>query len=209
MVNPLRILAETQLNVIKAQALKCDKCPLQETRTQVVFGIGNAYQPDIMFIGEAPGENEDLQGEPFVGAAGQLLDKLLSALGISRKEVFIDNIVKCRPPNNRKPTAEEIAHCLPYLKEEIKVIKPKTIVCLGATAAQSLLKSKDSIKKMRGKWMSYQGIPVRVTYHPAWLLRLGGEDLSDAKAKVWDDMQEVMKHLKERKAADEAVKQGT
>ena len=195
---------------MKAQALKCDKCPLQETRTQVVFGVGNAYQPDIMFIGEAPGENEDLQGEPFVGPAGQLLDKLLSALGIHRKEIFIDNVVKCRPPNNRKPTPEEVAHCLPYLKEEIKIIQPKSIVCLGATAAQSLLGSKIPVGKMRGKWMSHEGIPVRATFHPAWLLRLGGEDLSKAKAMIWDDMQEVIKHLKERKAADEKQsKQGT
>ncbi|MFJ5382277.1 uracil-DNA glycosylase family protein, partial [Cupriavidus sp. CER94] len=161
----------------------CTACGLCDTRTNTVFGVGDP-QAEWMLVGEAPGENEDLQGEPFVGQAGKLLDNMLGALGLARgRNVYIANVLKCRPPGNRNPEPEEVAQCEPYLKRQIALIKPKVIVVLGRFAAQSLLRSTTPIGKLRGTVHTYEGIPVVVTYHPAYLLRT----LTD-KARAWEDL---------------------
>lgn len=161
----------------------CMDCQLCSGRTQTVFGVGDR-QAEWMLIGEAPGENEDKQGEPFVGQAGKLLDNMLAALGLARgRNVYIANVLKCRPPGNRNPEPEEVAQCEPYLKRQIALIQPKLIVVLGRFAAQSLLRTTTPIGKLRGTVHSYEGIPVVVTYHPAYLLRT----LSD-KARAWEDL---------------------
>ena len=149
---------------------ECQKCPLGKSRTNFVFGIGNE-QADIMFVGEAPGRDEDLKGEPFVGRAGQLLNKLLSHIHLKREDVYIANILKCRPPNNRDPLPEEVVQCIPYLKVQIEMIKPRLLVALGRVAAQNLLNTKMPLGKMRQRLWEYQGIPLLVTYHPAAILR--------------------------------------
>ncbi len=148
----------------------CQKCPLGKTRTKFVFGVGNP-DADIMFIGEAPGRDEDLQGIPFVGRAGKLLDKMLAEVGINRDEVYIANILKCRPPENRDPLPDEVAECEPHLHMQIKLIKPKVICSLGRIAGQTLLKTNSTLGGMRGRWFDYRGIKFMVTYHPAALLR--------------------------------------
>jgi len=161
----------------------CTACGLCGTRTNTVFGVGDP-QAEWMLVGEAPGENEDLQGEPFVGQAGKLLDNMLGALGLARgRNVFIANVLKCRPPGNRNPEPGEVAQCEPYLRRQIALVKPKVIVVLGRFAAQSLLRSTTPIGKLRGAVHSYEGIPVVVTYHPAYLLRT----LTD-KARAWEDL---------------------
>jgi DNA polymerase len=177
----------------------CTACGLCESRKQTVFGVGHA-QADWMIVGEAPGEQEDLQGEPFVGAAGQLLDQMLRALGLSRRaesgegveddmagdparRVFIANTLKCRPPRNRNPEPEEMARCEPFLKRQVELVKPKLILLMGRFAVTQLLKSEDAIGKLRGRVHHYEGIPVIVTYHPAYLLRNLPE-----KAKAWEDL---------------------
>jgi len=161
----------------------CTACGLCSGRTNTVFGVGD-QQAEWMLVGEAPGENEDLQGEPFVGQAGKLLDNMLAALGLARgRNVYIANVLKCRPPGNRNPEPEEVQQCEPYLKRQIALIKPKVIVVLGRFAAQSLLRSTTPIGKLRGTVHSYEGIPVVVTYHPAYLLRT----LTD-KARAWEDL---------------------
>jgi uracil-DNA glycosylase len=161
----------------------CEQCRLCERRTNTVFGVGDR-EADWMLIGEAPGENEDKQGEPFVGQAGKLLDNMLRALGLSRdSNVYIANVIKCRPPGNRNPDLDEIARCEPYLQRQVELVKPKVIVALGRFAAQSLLKNEASISSMRGRVHEYRGVPVVVTYHPAYLLRSLPE-----KAKAWADL---------------------
>ncbi|WP_066733407.1 uracil-DNA glycosylase family protein [Cupriavidus sp. D384] len=161
----------------------CTACGLCDTRTNTVFGVGDT-QAEWMLVGEAPGENEDLQGEPFVGQAGKLLDNMLGALGLARgQNVYIANVLKCRPPGNRNPEPDEVAQCEPYLKRQIALIKPKVIVVLGRFAAQSLLRTATPIGKLRGTVHTYEGIPVVVTYHPAYLLRT----LTD-KARAWEDL---------------------
>lgn len=161
----------------------CVACPLSQTRTQTVFGVGDK-QADWLFIGEGPGAKEDATGEPFVGQAGKLLDQMLSAIKLKRGDrVYITNIVKCRPPNNRNPMPYEARQCEPYLTRQINLIKPKIIVALGKVAAQNLLQSDDSISSLRGKVHDYSGIPLIVTYHPAYLLRALSE-----KAKAWKDL---------------------
>lgn len=170
---------------LRAVALNCRQCKLHSKRNTVVFGEGNP-QAELMFIGEGPGFEEDQQGRPFVGAAGQLLDKMIAAMGFSRAEVYIANIVKCRPPNNRNPEEDEATQCLPYLKRQIELVSPKVIVVLGAVPLLWLL-NKSGIMKLRGQWTEYQGIKVMPTYHPAYLLR----NLS-AKKEVWSDLQQVM-----------------
>lgn len=161
----------------------CTACGLCDSRTNTVFGVGD-QQAEWMLVGEAPGENEDLQGEPFVGQAGKLLDNMLGALGLARgRNVYIANVLKCRPPGNRNPEPEEVAQCEPFLKRQIALIRPKVIVVLGRFAAQSLLRSTTPIGKLRGTVHSYEGIPVVVTYHPAYLLRT----LTD-KARAWEDL---------------------
>ena len=161
----------------------CERCRLCERRTNAVFGVGDR-EADWMLIGEAPGENEDKQGEPFVGQAGKLLDNMLRSLALSRESnVYIANVIKCRPPGNRNPEPDEVARCEPYLQRQVELVKPKVIVALGRFAAQSLLKSDGSIASLRGRVHEYRGVPVVVTYHPAYLLR----SLPD-KAKAWADL---------------------
>ena len=161
----------------------CTSCKLCERRTNTVFGVGDR-QAEWMLIGEAPGENEDKQGEPFVGQAGKLLDSMLRAVGLSReKGVFIANVLKCRPPGNRDPEPDEAAMCDPYLKRQIALVKPRIIVVLGRIAAQNLLQTQTPVSKLRGKVHEIEGVPVVVTYHPAYLLRT----LTD-KARAWEDL---------------------
>ena len=148
-----------------------------------------------MFVGEAPGEDEDIKGEPFVGKAGQLLTKMIEAMGLAREDVYICNTVKCRPPNNRNPEPDELAACEPFLKGQLASVKPEVIVTLGKFAAQALLREQTPISRLRGTWREYEGIPVMPTFHPAYLLRSPQE-----KGRVWDDLQQVMKKLRlERK----------
>jgi DNA polymerase len=162
----------------------CARCGLQTTRTQTVFGVGDP-QADWMVIGEAPGADEDAQGEPFVGRAGQLLTSMLKALGLERSQVYIANVLKCRPPNNREPRPEEAAHCTPYLERQIELIEPRIILAVGRIAAQNLLQTDTPIGRMRGRVYRFgpRSIPVVVTYHPAYLLRSPGE-----KRKAWSDL---------------------
>jgi DNA polymerase len=165
---------------------ECTRCRLHTTRNKIVFGAGNA-QAELVFVGEGPGRDEDMQGLPFVGRAGKLLTQMIEAMGLARDQVYIANVVKCRPPENRKPEEDESGTCSPFLYRQIDAIAPKAIVCLGLTAAQSLLKTKDSISKIRGHWLDYRGTKLMVTYHPAYLLRN-----PPAKREVWDDLQKVM-----------------
>jgi uracil-DNA glycosylase family 4 len=165
---------------------ECTRCRLHTTRNKIVFGVGNAHA-ELVFVGEGPGRDEDMQGLPFVGRAGKLLTQMIEAMGLTRDLVYIANVVKCRPPENRKPEEDESATCSPFLYRQIDAIRPKAIVCLGLTAAQSLLKTKDSISKIRGQWLDYRGTKLMVTYHPAYLLRN-----PPAKREVWDDLQKVM-----------------
>jgi len=168
---------------LKACVKDCQACGLAKTRTQTVFGVGDE-NADWLIVGEAPGAEEDKKGEPFVGPAGKLLDNMLAAIELKRGEnVFIANVLKCRPPDNRDPHGEEVAQCDPYLKRQVELIQPKLILALGKFAAQSLLDSDDSIGSMRGKPHTYQGVPVIVTYHPAYLLRSPLE-----KARAWEDL---------------------
>lgn len=167
----------------------CTRCRLHQRRNKIVFGVGNP-RAELVFVGEGPGHDEDVQGLPFVGRAGKLLTQMIEAMGLRRDDVYICNVVKCRPPENRKPEDDEVATCSPYLYRQLAVIGPKAIVCLGATAAQSLLKTKESISRYRGQWLDYRGTKLLVTYHPAYLLRN-----PNAKGDVWKDLQKVMAHL--------------
>jgi len=183
---------------IQARAKACLKCPnLVQSRKNVVFGVGDV-NAELMFVGEAPGADEDTQGEPFVGAAGQLLTKIIKAMGLSRESVYIANILKCRPDTpgqtsgNRKPTVDEMKTCLPYLLEQIDVIKPKVIVALGATAVEGLLGKTEGITRLRGNFKSFRDTPLMPTFHPAYLLR--NQAMSE-KRKVWEDMLQVMEKL--------------
>jgi DNA polymerase len=168
----------------------CMLCPLCEKRQKVVFGVGNP-QAELVLVGEAPGREEDDQGFPFVGEAGRLLDRILFAMKLSRQDVYICNLIKCRPPNNRDPQPEEIAACEQFLKQQLQAIRPRLIVALGRFAAQTLLQSKDPISRLRGHWHAYQGVPVMPTYHPAFLLRNPA-----GKREVWEDMKQVLHRLK-------------
>ncbi len=177
------------LESLAAEVAACHACELADTRTNTVPGEGT-LKPEIMFIGEGPGADEDEQGRPFVGRSGQLLTKMILAMGCTREQVFIGNIVKCRPPGNRAPTPEEMAGCIPYLKRQIAVIRPKLIVCLGATAAKGLVQEKLPIGKTRGHWREFEGIPVMLTFHPAYLLRDGSK-----KKYTWEDLKAVLARL--------------
>jgi len=183
---------------LRDRAMTCLKCEhLASSRKNVVFGVGS-INTDLMFVGEAPGADEDEQGEPFVGKAGQLLTKIIETMGLQRGDVYIGNILKCRPDTpgqsagNRKPTADEMKTCSPYLHEQIDLIQPKVIVALGATAVEGLLGKTIGITKLRGTWKTYRGIPLMPTYHPAYLLR--NQAMSE-KRKVWEDMLQVMEKL--------------
>ncbi|MEJ2760696.1 MAG: uracil-DNA glycosylase [Gammaproteobacteria bacterium] len=173
---------------LRAEVASCVKCPLHKGRTQTVFGVGNP-RAGIMLIGEAPGAEEDRQGEPFVGRAGKLLNAMLAAVGYAREDVFIANILKCRPPKNRDPRPEEVSACEPYLKRQIELVHPRIILALGRVAAQNLLKVDTPIGRMRGRCYEYPEprIPVVVTYHPAYLLRSPRE-----KRKSWQDLRFAM-----------------
>ncbi|HEY5674610.1 MAG TPA: uracil-DNA glycosylase [Malonomonas sp.] len=167
----------------------CTRCSLCKERQQVVFGVGNP-QADLVLVGEAPGREEDEKGFPFVGEAGQLLDRILFAMKLSREDVYICNVIKCRPPRNRDPQEDEIAACEQFLKLQLAAIRPRLIVTLGRFATQTLLQSKDPISQLRGHWHEYEGIPVMPTFHPAFLLRKPA-----GKREVWEDMKQVMHKL--------------
>ena len=192
------VAEDTSLSQIRQRALACTKCTnLVSSRTQVVFGVGNP-QADLMFVGEAPGQDEDRQGEPFVGAAGKLLTKIIETMGLSRGDVYIANILKCRPDTperntgNRAPTNEEMATCVPWLHEQIDLIQPKMLVALGKTAVGGLLEKEVAITRFRGQWQTYRGIPLMPTFHPAYLLH--NQSLAE-KRKIWEDMLSVMERL--------------
>jgi uracil-DNA glycosylase family 4 len=179
-----------RLEVIAETVRSCTRCGLSKHRKQTVFARG-AGSSGVCFVGEGPGADEDAQGLPFVGAAGQLLDKMIAAMGLGRDDVYVCNIVKCRPPDNRKPELDEMAACIPYLDEQLDLIKPRVIVALGATAVQGLLGTTEGITRMRGRWKQYRGqIDVMPTFHPAYLLRT-----PSAKREVWEDLQEVLRHI--------------
>lgn len=179
-----------RLQVLQETVQQCTRCGLHQGRTQTVFARGTG-SAGICFVGEGPGADEDAQGFPFVGKAGQLLDKMIGAMGMTRDEVYVCNIVKCRPPNNRKPELEEMTACVPYLHEQLELLNPQVIVALGATAVQGLLGSSEGITRMRGKWKLYRGkVPVMPTFHPAYLLRQ-----PEAKREVWADLQAVLQSM--------------
>ena len=190
-----------ELEALRSKVAACTACALHSGRTQTVFGVGNP-RADWMFVGEGPGEEEDRRGEPFVGRAGKLLDAMLRAMNLDRTIVYIANIVKCRPPNNRNPGLDEAAACIPYLKRQIELIEPRLIVALGAVAAQRLLETDRPVGAMRGKLhhAAHLEPPVLVTYHPAYLLRSPGQ-----KGKAWEDLQLAMREMDALQAARNAV----
>jgi DNA polymerase len=178
---------QRELAALAARVAECTRCPhLASTRTQTVFGVG-PIDPELCFIGEAPGATEDARGEPFVGEAGQLLNRIITAMGMRREDVFICNIIRCRPPGNRLPNAEEASHCREYLDRTLELVRPHHICCLGACAAQNLLGTTQGIGRMRGRVFRYTNIPVVCTYHPAYLLRNPAD-----KRAVWEDMQKLL-----------------
>jgi uracil-DNA glycosylase family 4 len=183
------------LEEIRAEMGQCRRCKLYPGATQLVFGEGSPHAA-LMFIGEAPGAEEDRQGRPFVGDAGQLLNRMLNKMGVPREEVYITNVVKSRPPGNRDPEPDEIAACLPFLQQQIRAIRPKVIVTLGRIAAHALLDTKEPLTKMRGRWQSYDDIRVMPTFHPSYLLRFPKE-----RHKTWEDMQLVMEYLASRETS--------
>jgi uracil-DNA glycosylase len=178
------------LEDIRTDLGDCQRCKLGRTRNRIVFGSGNA-KAELMFVGEAPGGDEDQQGLPFVGRAGQLLTRIIQAMGLSRAEVYICNIIKCRPPENRNPETDESATCEPFLLRQIAAVKPKVICALGAFGAQTLLRTKESISRRRGNFYNYRGARLMATYHPAYLLRNPND-----KRKVWEDVQKIRDYLR-------------
>ena len=182
--------ATTTLDGLRAHIGDCTRCKLSGGRTHIVFGVGNP-QADLMFVGEGPGHDEDLQAEPFVGRAGQLLTEIITkGMKLQRADVYIANVVKCRPPNNRNPESDEIVSCMPFLQRQIEIIAPRAIVALGSFAAQTLLDVKTPISRLRGVWHDYRGIKLMPTFHPAYLLRTPGD-----KRLVWADIKQVMTEL--------------
>ncbi|HEY0840062.1 MAG TPA: uracil-DNA glycosylase [Vulgatibacter sp.] len=194
--SPLHASRETAprtLQQIRDDLGDCRRCGLCAGRRNIVFGDGSP-SAELVFVGEGPGEEEDRQGLPFVGAAGHLLDKMIEAMGYRRDEVYVCNVVKCRPPGNRNPLPEEVAACEPFLRAQLAAIRPKAIVALGKFAAQALLRDETPITRLRGTWREYEGIPLMPTFHPAYLLRAPAE-----KRKAWDDLQQVMARLGKRR----------
>jgi DNA polymerase len=177
------------LAAVREELGECTRCKLCRGRTQIVFGVGNP-RADLVFVGEAPGAEEDAQGEPFVGRAGQLLTRIIQAIGLRREDVYICNVIKCRPPGNRSPELDEIASCEPFLLKQLEAIRPKLICDLGSPATQTLLKTKEPISRMRGRFFEFRGVPLLPTYHPAYLLRNPHE-----KKTVWQDMQLLQREL--------------
>jgi len=186
---PPATAGDSLLADLERLASVCEKCRLAKTRTQVVYGVGNP-KADLMFVGEAPGRDEDLQGKPFVGRAGQLLTDIIKAMKLTRDDVYIANVIKCRPPENRNPEPDELDACRPWIRRQIELIQPKVIVTLGRFALQSLTEKGYAISSVRGQWLDYDGIKVMPTYHPAYLLRNPA-----AKKDVWSDMKKVMAEL--------------
>lgn len=174
------------LERIRADIGDCTRCKLHKARTKIVFGVGNP-KAELVFVGEGPGHDEDIQGEPFVGRAGKLLTQMIEAMGLERKDVYICNVVKCRPPENRLPERDEIEICSPFLMRQLAAIQPKVICCLGACSAQTLLQTNQGISRFRGEWFDFRGAKLIATYHPAYLLRN-----PNAKGEVWKDLQKVM-----------------
>ncbi len=181
---------QESLEEIRQDLGDCRRCKLAPTRTNIVFGIGNPHA-DLMFVGEAPGADEDTQGLPFVGRAGQLLTKILEAVDMKREDVYICNILKCRPPGNRNPESDEIASCQPFLLRQIASVKPKVICALGTFGAQTLLATREPISRLRGQFINYRGAKLMATFHPAYLLRNPNE-----KRRVWEDMQKIRDYLR-------------
>jgi DNA polymerase len=180
------VSSHDQLVAIRNDIGDCMRCKLHKLgRTQIVFGVGNP-DADLMFVGEAPGQDEDIQGFPFVGRAGQLLTKIIEAIGLGREQVYIANVLKCRPPNNRNPEPDEVASCQPFLRRQIEAVRPKVIVALGSFAAKTLLQSEESISRLRGRVYKYGDAQLVATYHPAYLLRS-----PDKKRETWEDMKKV------------------
>lgn len=186
---PLRSAAGRSLEDIREELGDCQRCKLSKGRTQIVFGVGNP-KAELVFVGEGPGAEEDAQGLPFVGAAGQLLTKMIEAMGLRRQDVYICNVVKCRPPGNRDPEPDEIQACEPFLKAQLAAIQPRAIVALGRFAVQTLLRDKTPVTRVRGTWREFNGIRLMPTFHPAYLLRYPSE-----KRRAWSDLQQVMKFL--------------
>lgn len=180
---------DDSLERICGELAGCTRCKLHRRRTNIVFGVGNPHA-ELVFVGEGPGHDEDVQGIPFVGRAGQLLTQMITAMGLSRDDVYIANVVKCRPPENRTPEKDEISTCLPFLLRQLSNISPKVIVCLGSVAAQALLNTNKSISHFRGQWLDFRGAKLMATYHPAYLLRN-----PHAKPEVWADLKKVMAFL--------------
>ncbi len=177
------------LEQVREELGECTRCKLHTGRTQIVFGVGNPHAK-LVFVGEAPGADEDAQGEPFVGRAGQLLTKIIQAMGMQREDVYICNIIKCRPPNNRTPETDEILACSPFLLKQLHAIGPKFICALGGPATQTLLQTKEPISRLRGKFYDFHGIPLLPTFHPAFLLRNPHE-----KKTVWEDMKLLLREM--------------
>lgn len=189
LAHPARTDHTAELEAFYQSIKDCQKCRLGATRTKFVFGVGNP-NAELLFVGEAPGYDEDQQGEPFVGKAGQLLTRILGAMGLTRQDVYICNVLKCRPPENRNPSPDEVAACDPHLRRQLEIIAPRVIVALGKFGCESLLGRQVAITRERGHWKDYRGAPVMPTYHPSYLLRN-----PDAKKEVWEDMKEVMRKL--------------
>jgi len=189
--SPLPVITDkpAALKAIREDIGDCTRCRLHKGRKNIVFGVGNV-NADLMFVGEGPGADEDEQGEPFVGRAGQLLNNMIAAMGLKRSDVYIANVVKCRPPQNRTPERDECDTCSPFLMRQIEIIRPKVIVALGAVAAKNLLAVNDSMANLRGRWYEFKGARLAVTYHPAFLLRDPRQ-----KKEAWKDLQMVMKYL--------------
>jgi DNA polymerase len=190
---PVRAEAATALAAVRDDLGDCRRCKLCETRTHIVFGVGNP-NAKLMFVGEGPGADEDAQGEPFVGRAGQKLNEMIRAIGLDRKDVYIANVVKCRPPQNRDPQPDEVATCSPFLFRQIEAIGPKAIVALGSPAAKTLLGTKAGITSLRGRWGSFRGIPVMPTFHPAYLLR---SYTVENRTKVFEDLKAARARIDE------------
>lgn len=185
---------EESLEEIRQDLGDCQRCPLAKGRNKIVFGSGNPHAR-VVFVGEGPGREEDEQGVPFVGEAGRLLERILFAMGLERDQVYICNVIKCRPPQNRNPVEDEICACEPFLKRQLAAIKPQVIVALGKFAAQTLLQQQTPISRLRGSWSAYQEIPLMPTFHPAYLLRNPA-----GKRDVWEDMKSVMKRMVQEEA---------
>lgn len=194
---PLNPLDERKiaLDLLAKEVTGCSRCPdLFSTRTQTVFGVG-PLSPDVCFVGEAPGADEDAQGEPFVGKAGQFLTRVITGSGFKREEVYICNTLKCRPPGNATPTPKQCENCRPFFERQIDLIRPKLICCLGSVASKQLLQTTLGVTKLRGRKFEYRGIPVFCTYHPSYLIRQTGEGLQKAKAELWEDMKAILREL--------------